>query len=102
MRKLSKILPFLLLLSTLPFAGEMPFPQVENGKLSLHEKDSPYILEQGVVLSSTDTFAVEPGVTVLMGEYAKIMLPSPSRSRTWWWRMPSATRCSVPAALSRT
>jgi hypothetical protein len=55
----------------------MPFPQVENGKLSLHEKDSPYILEQGVVLSSTDTFAVEPGVTVLMGEYAKIMLRGP-------------------------
>ena len=77
MRKPSKILPVLLLLSTLPFAGEMPFPQVENGKLSLHEKDSPYILEQGVVLSSTDTFAVEPGVTVLMGEYAKIMLRGP-------------------------
>ena len=81
MRKPSKILPFLLLLSTLPFAGEMPFPQVENGKLSLHEKDSPYILEQGVVLSSTDTFAVEPGVTVLMGEYAKIMLRGPVEIR---------------------
>lgn len=60
-------------------AGEMPFPQVENGKVSLTEKDSPYILEQGVVLSSADTFEVEPGVTVMMGEYAKLMLRGPVR-----------------------
>lgn len=59
------------------FAGEMPFPQVENGKVALLEKDSPYILEQGVVLSSQDTFEVEAGVTVLMGEYAKLMLRGP-------------------------
>ena len=55
----------------------MPFPQVENGKILLQEKDSPYILEQGVVLSASDTFEVEPGVTVLMGEYAKLMLRGP-------------------------
>ena len=69
----------LLLLATFvaALAGEMPFPQVENGKLLLQEKDSPYILEQGVVLTSSDTFAVEPGVTVLMGEYAKLMLRGP-------------------------
>ncbi|MCQ2055442.1 MAG: hypothetical protein MJY82_09170 [Fibrobacter sp.] len=59
------------------FAGEMPFPQVENGKIKLLEKDSPYILEQGVVLGANDTFEVEPGVTVLMGEYAKLMLRGP-------------------------
>ena len=53
--------------------------KLRNGKLSLYEKDSPYILEQGVVLGSTDTFEVEPGVTVLMGEYAKLMLRGPVR-----------------------
>ncbi len=58
-------------------AGEMPFPQVENGKVQLFEKDSPYILEQGMVLSSTDTFVVDPGVTVLMGQYAKLMIRGP-------------------------
>lgn len=56
------------------FAGEMPFPQLENGKIVLLEKDSPYILEQGVVLGALDTMEVEAGVTVLMGEYAKLML----------------------------
>ena len=80
MNRLSKFaLSGFLTLAALVSAGEMPFPQVENGKISLLEKDSPYILEQGVVLSSTDTFEVEPGVTVLMGEYAKIMLRGPVR-----------------------
>jgi len=65
------------LVTSFVFAGEMPFPQVENGKILLQEKDSPYILEQGVVLSASDTFEVEPGVTVLMGEYAKLMLRGP-------------------------
>ena len=77
MTRLTNIVLPLLLAFVAALAGEMPFPQVENGKLFLQEKDSPYILEQGVVLSSTDTFAVEPGVTVLMGEYAKLMLRGP-------------------------
>jgi len=55
-------------------AGEMPFPQIENGKVTLLEADSPYLLEQGVVISASDTLVAEPGVTVLMGEYAKLML----------------------------
>ena len=80
MNRLSKFaLSGFLTLAAIVSAGEMPFPQVENGKISLLEKDSPYILEQGVVLGSTDTFEVEPGVTVLMGEYAKLMLRGPVR-----------------------
>lgn len=55
-------------------AGEMPFPQIENGKVQLVEADSPYILEQGMVFSATDSLVIEPGVTVLMGEYAKLMV----------------------------
>lgn len=55
-------------------AGELPFPAIENGKVKLVEADSPYILEQGMVFSANDTLVVEPGVTVLMGEYAKLML----------------------------
>ena len=35
--------------------------------------DSPYLLEQGAVFSANDTLEIEPGVTVLMGEYAKLM-----------------------------
>ena len=78
MNRFSKVaLSGLLVLAGVLSAGEMPFPQVENGKVRLLAKDSPYILEQGVVLSATDTFEVEPGVTVLMGEYAKIMLRGP-------------------------
>jgi hypothetical protein len=80
LNRLSKFaLSGFLTLAAIVSAGEMPFPQVENGKISLLEKDSPYILEQGVVLGSTDTFEVEPGVTVLMGEYAKLMLRGPVR-----------------------
>lgn len=55
-------------------AGEMPFPAIENGKVKLVEADSPYILEQGMVFSASDTLVVEPGVTVMMGEHAKLML----------------------------
>ncbi|MCQ2091861.1 MAG: hypothetical protein MJY85_04205 [Fibrobacter sp.] len=55
-------------------AGEVPFPAIENGKAKLVEADSPYILEQGIVFSATDTLVIEPGVTVLMGEHAKLML----------------------------
>lgn len=54
-------------------AAEMPFPAIENGKAMLVEAESPYILEQGMVFSATDTLVVEPGVTVLMGEHAKLM-----------------------------
>jgi hypothetical protein len=74
-----KFLSVTLLLVASALAGEMPFPQPEKGVVRLLTKDSPYILEQGVMFSSTDTFLVEPGVTVLMGEYAKIMLRGPVR-----------------------
>ncbi|MCQ2104834.1 MAG: hypothetical protein MJZ26_03480 [Fibrobacter sp.] len=57
--------------------AQVPFPQTENGKVKLLESDSPYVLEQGVVFSANDTLIVEPGVTVLMGEYAKLMLRGP-------------------------
>ena len=66
----------LVALLTFPLAvafGERTFPQVERGKVSLLASESPYVLEQGVVFSPDDTLEVEPGVTVLMGEYAKIM-----------------------------
>lgn len=74
---LQRLFLSLTLFAAVSFAGEMPFPQVEKGKVSLKVKDSPYILEQGVVLSNTDTLDVEAGVTVLMGEYAKLMLRGP-------------------------
>lgn len=66
-----------LLLAVVAFAGEMPFPQPENGVVRLSEKNSPYILEQGMVVPANDTLVVEPGVTVLMGEYAKLTLRGP-------------------------
>lgn len=53
--------------------ADVPFPAIEKGRVSLVEADSPYVLEQGMVFSATDTLFVEPGVTVLMGEYAKLM-----------------------------
>ena len=62
------------MLSGTSFATGMPFPAVENGKVLLEEKNSPYVLEQGVVVAPNDSFVVEPGVTVLMGEFAKLML----------------------------
>lgn len=74
---MNKVLSFMAVLAALVFAGEMPFPQVENGKVHLKEQDSPYILEQGVVLTSSDTLVADAGVTVLMGEYAKLMLRGP-------------------------
>lgn len=77
----SRILTAALLLASSVFAGEMPFPQPENGAVHLLAKNSPYILEQSVVLSAADTFDVEPGVTVLMGEYAKLMLRGPVNIR---------------------
>ncbi len=58
-------------------ASDMPFPHPENGVVRLVEKNSPYVLEQGVVVSASDTLVVEPGVTVLMGEYAKLTLRGP-------------------------
>ncbi|MBR6854130.1 MAG: hypothetical protein IKH55_08930 [Fibrobacter sp.] len=59
------------------FASGMPFPAAVNGKVFLQEKNSPYVLEQGVVVAASDSFVVEPGVTVLMGEFAKLMLQGP-------------------------
>jgi len=55
-------------------ASGMPFPVAENNKVFLQEKDSPYVLEQSVVVGATDTLVIEPGVTVLMGEFAKLMI----------------------------
>lgn len=55
-------------------ASGMPFPVAENGKVLLKEKDSPYVLEQGVVVGEKDSLVIEPGVTVLMGEFAKLMI----------------------------
>ena len=63
--------------ATMSFASGMPFPAAQNGKVFLQEKDSPYMLEQGVVVAATDSFVVEPGVTVQMGEFAKLMLQGP-------------------------
>ena len=59
------------------FASGMPFPAAANGKVFLQEKNSPYVLEQSVVVAATDSFVVEPGVTVQMGEFAKLMLQGP-------------------------
>ena len=55
-------------------ASGMPFPEAENNKVFLQEKDSPYVLEQSVVVGAKDTLVIEPGVTVLMGEFAKLMI----------------------------
>ena len=63
--------------ATSSFASGMPFPAAVNGKVFLQEKDSPYVLEQGVVVAATDSFVVEPGVTVQMGEFAKLILHGP-------------------------
>ena len=64
-------------LTVFAVAGEMPFPQLENNKVKLVVADSPYLLEQGAVFSAKDTLEIEPGVTVLMGEYAKLMFRGP-------------------------
>ena len=61
-------------IASVAFASGMPFPVAENNKVFLQEKDSPYVLEQSVVVGATDTLVVEPGVTVLMGEFAKLMI----------------------------
>ncbi len=66
-----------LLLAVAVIASDMPFPHPENGAVRLTEKDSPYVLEQGIVISAADTLFIEPGVTVLMGEYAKITVRGP-------------------------
>lgn len=66
-----------ILLVAIAFASDMPFPHPENGVVRLVEKNSPYLLEQGVVVSASDTLVIEPGVTVLMGEYAKLTLRGP-------------------------
>ena len=66
-----------LTLSAFAGAGEMPFPQLENNKVKLVAADSPYLLEQGAVFSARDTLEIKPGVTVLMGEYAKLMFRGP-------------------------
>lgn len=69
----SSIITLITLTSSI-FASGMPFPVTENGKVLLKESDSPYVLEQGVVVAESDTLVIEPGVTVLMGEFAKLMI----------------------------
>jgi len=69
-----KVLASVAMFAGASFASGMPFPAAENGKVFLEAKNSPYELEQGVVVAATDSFVVEPGVTVLMGEFAKLML----------------------------
>lgn len=76
---MNRFLWTVLALALLAFAGEMPFPLPENGMVRLESRNSPYILEQGVVLSAADTLIAEPGVVVYMGEYAKLMLRGPVR-----------------------
>lgn len=71
--RVTRCLLGLLAFTSLAVSGERPFPQIENGKVRLLASESPYLLEQGVVFSNHDTLSIEPGVTVLMGEYAKIM-----------------------------
>lgn len=61
-------------IASVAVASGMPFPVAENNKVFLQEKDSPYVLEQSVVVGVTDTLVIEPGVTVLMGEFAKLMI----------------------------
>ena len=61
-------------IASVAVASDMPFPVSENNKVFLQEKDSPYVLEQSVVVAATDTLVIEPGVTVLMGEFAKLMI----------------------------
>ena len=72
-KKWSGVLISTLLFAGAVVAGEMPLPPIENGKVKLVVADSPYLLEQGAVFSAKDTLEIEPGVTVLMGEYAKLM-----------------------------
>ena len=61
-------------IASVAFASGMPFPVAENNKVFLQEKDSPYVLEQGVVVGEKDSLVIEPGVTVLMGEFSKLMI----------------------------
>lgn len=61
-------------IASVAVASGMPFPVAENNKVFLQEKDSPYVLEQSVVVGASDTLVIEPGVTVLMGEFAKLMI----------------------------
>lgn len=75
----SRILSVALVFASSVFAGEMPFPLPENGSVHLLAKNSPYILEQSVELSATDSLEVDPGVTVHMGEFAKLVLHGPVR-----------------------
>ena len=61
-------------IASVAVASGMPFPVAENNKVFLQEKDSPYVLEQSGVVGAMDTLVIEPGVTVLMGEFAKLMI----------------------------
>ena len=70
----TKIAIALLFIVACACAQEKPFPPIERGMIRLVESESPYLLEQGVVFSSNDSLVIEPGVTVIMTEYAKLMI----------------------------
>ena len=93
-------------IASVAVASGMPFPVAENNKVFLQEKDSPYVLEQSVVVGATDTLVIEPGVTVLMGEFAKLMIQGSVKiagtNDKPASRMRSAIRFSVLAVHSKT
>lgn len=68
-----KRLLLLALLATLAFA-ESKFPAAKNGVILLKADESPYALRENFALPNADTLRVEPGVTILMGPYAKLLL----------------------------
>ncbi len=51
-----------------------PFPTVAKGVLELKRLESPYYLDENVILSAKDTLRIEGGVEVQMGAYAKLMI----------------------------
>lgn len=63
----------LILFVAVAFA-ETGFPQAKNGVVLLTHENSPYVLRENFALASSDTLRVEPGVSILMGPYAKLLL----------------------------
>lgn len=55
--------------------GATPFPVKSKGEVVyLKKSESPYLLEENFVLAAKDTLRIEAGVTVQMGELAKMLL----------------------------
>lgn len=63
----------ILLLATFALA-ESSFPAAVGGVILLKQENSPYALSENFALQPSDTLRIEPGVTVLMGSYAKLLL----------------------------